>query len=80
MPSRFGTLEIAIIALILILLFGMEVRKRLFFVASIFLISSALGFIYYEKIITTSLGIFNLEGINIVFTSPFQFLELSVNS
>ncbi|MBU0572702.1 twin-arginine translocase subunit TatC [Patescibacteria group bacterium] len=58
----------------------MEVRKRLFFIASIFLISSALGFIYYEKIITTSLGIFNLEGINIVFTSPFQFLELSINS
>lgn len=58
----------------------MEVRKRLFFIASIFLITSALGFIYYEKIITTSLGIFNLEGINIVFTSPFQFLELSINS
>ena len=58
----------------------MEVRKRLFFVASIFLISSALGFIYYEKIITASLGIFNLEGINIVFTSPFQFIELSINS
>lgn len=58
----------------------MEVRKRLFFVASIFLISTTLGFIYYEKIITTSLGIFNLEGINIVFTSPFQFIELSINS
>ena len=58
----------------------MEVRKRLFFVASIFLISTALGFIYYEKIITFSLSIFKLEGINIVFTSPFQFIELSINS
>jgi sec-independent protein translocase protein TatC len=58
----------------------MEVRKRLFFVASVFLISTALGFIYYEKIILFSLGVFNLEGINIVFTSPFQFIELSINS
>ena len=58
----------------------MEVRKRLFFVASIFLIASVLGFIYYEKVITFSLNIFKLEGVNIVFTSPFQFLELAINS
>jgi sec-independent protein translocase protein TatC len=58
----------------------MEVRKRLLFVASVFFISSILGFIYYEKIITFSLNIFKLEGVNIVFTSPFQFLELAINS
>ena len=57
-----------------------EARKRLMFLFSIFLIVSALGFIYYEKIITLALSLFNLKGINIVFTSPFQYINLSISS
>lgn len=57
-----------------------EIRKRLFFVASIFLVASVVGFVYYEKIIKIILGIFNFQGINVVFTSPFQFINLAINS
>lgn len=57
-----------------------EIRKRLLFVAAIFVISSGLGFIYYEKIILLVLRLFQLDGINIVFTSPFQFMNLAISS
>ncbi len=57
-----------------------EIRKRLFFTLAVFLIANVLGFLYYQKIITFSLSIFNLKGINIVFTSPFQFVTLAFSS
>lgn len=60
--------------------FFSEIRKRLIFTLSIFIICSAVGFIYYENIVHFVLKIFALEGLNIVFTSPFQFLSLAVNS
>lgn len=60
--------------------FLMEIRKRLLFLVSIFLITGVLGFIYYEKLITLILKIFSLEGVNIVFTSPFQFVNLAITS
>lgn len=60
--------------------FFSEIRKRLIFTLSIFIICAAVGFIYYEKIVRFILKIFDLEGLNIVFTSPFQFLNLAVNS
>lgn len=58
----------------------MEIRKRLLFLASLFLISAGIGFFYYERIITLILSFLNLEGVNVVFTSPFQFFSLAVNS
>ena len=60
--------------------FFSEIRKRLIFTLSIFVIFAAVGFMYYENIVHFILKIFALEGLNIVFTSPFQFLSLSVNS
>ncbi|HCS79137.1 TPA: hypothetical protein DIV55_05355 [Patescibacteria group bacterium] len=57
-----------------------EIRRRTLFVISLFIISAAIGFIYYERIITLVLQIFSLKGLNIVFTSPFQFLSLAINS
>lgn len=60
--------------------FMLELRKRLLFVVSIFVASGILGFIFYQKVINLSLKIFALEGVNIVFTSPFQFLNLAVTS
>lgn len=56
-----------------------EIRKRLLFTFSLFLISSILGFIYYEKIIELLLAVFKIGNVNIVFTSPFQFFTLAVN-
>lgn len=67
-------------ALSIYLPYFLEIRKRLFFILSVFLISSVLGFIYYDKIIPVALKLFALEGVNIVFTSPFQFITLAVTA
>ena len=60
--------------------FLLEVRRRIIFAFAVFFVASALGFIYYEKIIRAILSAFELEGVNIVFTSPFQFINLAINS
>lgn len=57
-----------------------EVRRRLFFIVCLFIIGSVLGFFNYEPVIKFVLKVFNFQGINIVFTSPFQLIELAVNS
>lgn len=57
-----------------------EIRRRLFFTVFLFVIASAVGFIFYEKIIRFILNIFDLKGVNIVFTSPFQFINLAIQS
>jgi sec-independent protein translocase protein TatC len=60
--------------------FILEIRKRVFFVLAIFLIFAILGFLFYENIITVILKLFAFDGVNVVFTSPFQFLTLAVNT
>ena len=57
-----------------------EVRKRLVFTVGVFLIASILGFFYYERIVTMILNFLHLGGVNVVFTSPFQFFTLAINS
>ena len=57
----------------------MEVRKRLFFTLSVFAVAMFVGFFYYEKIIKFIIDLLSLQGINIVFTSPFQFINLAVS-
>lgn len=54
-----------------------EIRRRLFWVVALFLTSSILGFVYYEKIIGIFIENFRLQGVNIVFTSQFQFFNLA---
>ena len=56
----------------------MEFRKRLFLTASVFLIGLIVGFIYNDKIVIYLLNLFSLQGVNIVFTSPFQFINLAI--
>ena len=58
----------------------LEIRKRLLLLVIIFTLASFVGFFYSEKIINYSLKVFQLSGVNIVFTSPFQFIDLAVNS
>ncbi|NIT03772.1 hypothetical protein GTO10_02450 [Candidatus Saccharibacteria bacterium] len=58
----------------------MEIRKRLQVMFVVFVVAALLGFVYYEKIVTFSLTIFRLEGVNFAFTSPFQFINLAVSS
>lgn len=57
-----------------------EVRRRVLFVVSTFILFGVVGFFYYEKIIVLIIKIIDLKGVNIVFTSPFQFLNLAVSS
>ena len=59
--------------------FVKEFRKKLIFTLIIFVIATFTGFIFYEKIIAFLIDLLSLEGINIVFTSPFQFINLSIS-
>lgn len=56
-----------------------EIRKRLLFSFFLFLAGSTIGFIFYEYVITFILNFFSLKGVNIVFTTPFQFFTLALN-
>lgn len=57
-----------------------EMRKRFLFSLCIFIIAASIGFMYYEAIVRFVLSLFDLKGLNIVFTSPFQFFSLAINS
>lgn len=57
--------------------FLLEVRRRVLFLASAFIAFSILGFTLYEKIVAVILSVFSIKGVNIVFTSPFQFINLA---
>jgi len=59
--------------------FLQEIRKRLFFIGSLFIIASVIGFFMENKIISFVLSFFSLKGVNIVFTTPFQFFTLALN-
>ncbi len=56
-----------------------EIRKRILFTISIFAVSTFVGFVFYERIIKFLIDILSLKGINIVFTSPFQFINLAIS-
>lgn len=57
-----------------------EIRRRFLFLLSLFLIAAVAGFFYYEKIIKTIVNLFDFPGVNLVFTSPFQYIGLALNT
>lgn len=57
-----------------------EARKRILFVVCLFLIAWIVGFIYYRPIVLFIMNLFDLQGINIAFTSPFEFITLAFNT
>lgn len=59
--------------------FLVEVRKRILFTLAVFFISTISGFIFYERIIKFLIDILGLHDVNIVFTSPFQFINLAMS-
>lgn len=59
--------------------FLVEVRKRILFTLSVFAVATLVGFFFYEKIIKFLIDILGLRGVNIVFTSPFQFINLAIS-
>lgn len=60
--------------------FFLEVRRRILFVLIIFAATSVLGFVFYERIIKFLINILNLREVNVVFTSPFQFINLAIST
>jgi len=59
--------------------FFIEAKKRLVFTLCVFAAATVAGFFLYEKIIKFLIDILSLKGINIVFTSPFQFINLAIS-
>jgi sec-independent protein translocase protein TatC len=59
--------------------FFVEARKRVVFTAISFVASCFVGFFFYEEIIRFLISALGLRGINIVFTSPFQFINLALS-
>lgn len=57
--------------------FFKEAKKRIIATVFIFIAAAMGGFIFYEKIISALVATLSLKGINIVFTSPFQFINLA---
>lgn len=56
-----------------------EVRRRVLVVVIVFIITTITGFFFYENIIRFLIDVLALRGINIVFTSPFQFINLAIS-
>lgn len=56
-----------------------ELRKRLIFTLIIFAVSMFIGFFFYEDTVRFMINLLSLSGINIVFTSPFQFINLAIS-
>lgn len=56
-----------------------EIRKRLLTVVVVFIAAWFIGFALYEPIIKALINLFSLNGVNIVFTSPFQFINLAIS-
>lgn len=59
--------------------FLLEARKRLLFTLFVFFTTSIAGFFLYDNIIKFLIDILSLKGVNIVFTSPFQFINLAIS-
>lgn len=57
-----------------------EIQKKLITLLIVILVSGISGFFYYQKILTFVLKIFNLKGITIVLSSPYQFIDLAINT
>lgn len=57
-----------------------EIRKRLLVTIVFFVSTSIVGFVFYERIIRMLIDLLNIKGVNVVFTSPFQFVNLAINS
>lgn len=56
-----------------------EIKKRVLVTLIVFAVAIFVGFAFYEKIIGFLIEILSLRGINIVFTSPFQFINLAIS-
>lgn len=59
--------------------FVKEVKTRIIRTLSLFALTTIIGFVFYENIIKFLIEVLGLKGVNIVFTSPFQFINLAIS-
>jgi sec-independent protein translocase protein TatC len=57
-----------------------ELQTKLFTVFCVFLGGGVLGFIYYQQILSSVMHLFQMDNINLVLTSPYQFIDLAVGT
>jgi len=57
-----------------------ELQSKLFTVFIVFFFGGIIGFIYYQQILSFVMRLFTMDGINLVLTSPYQFIDLAVNT
>ncbi len=56
-----------------------EIRRKVVVTVLFFVAASVFGFLFYEKIIHTLIDLLSVGGVNVVFTSPFQFINLAIS-
>jgi sec-independent protein translocase protein TatC len=57
-----------------------EVRKKLFIVAICFVVFFAIGFFSTAPIFRVAVKLFHIENVTIITVSPFQFIDLAMNT
>jgi len=57
-----------------------EIQKKLFFTLSIMVAVGVVAGYHYQTLLKWVMSVFELEGITIVMTSPYQFINLAVNT
>jgi sec-independent protein translocase protein TatC len=60
--------------------YWLEIRKRLITVVVAFVVGAVIGILKYQQILNAIISGFNLDNVNIVLTSPYQFVNLAVGS
>lgn len=59
--------------------FILEIRKRIIITLGTFAVAAIAGFVFYERIVKLLIDILSLKGVNVAFTSPFQFISLALS-
>jgi len=59
--------------------FLIEIRRRIVTIFLVFSVAAIVGVIFYEKIVTLFISLPDLKGATIIFTSPFEYMNLSLN-
>jgi sec-independent protein translocase protein TatC len=55
-----------------------ELKSKLIHLVIVFSLTAILGFIFYQNILLFMMDLFRLEGVNLVLTSPYQFIDLAM--
>jgi sec-independent protein translocase protein TatC len=55
-----------------------EAQKRLLITGVVFFVAAIIGAVFYKQTLTFIMSHFDLTGINIVLTSPYQVIELAI--